>query len=177
MTLRNDELFSPDCPDDHAKKLVVNYALRGLVDGRGTYSPDKLLARQHAVFLEWLAAVHEHQSTFSCGFYEWLCRGCDSAFVFRPGDLVEFGGRYCVVVRRRTREVTWVNSWRIRCGMPVQDSWPQPVTMVELKDADGRVSIPDALCESIAPADIPPEIFALACGKAKDCPMMKGGCE
>lgn len=174
MTLRNDQLFSPDCPDDRAKRLVTNYALRGLVDGRGSYSPDRLLAMQHAVYEEWLTAMRESGAKFDCGFYEWLCRECDSAFVFRPGDLVEFGGLYCVVVRRRTKEVTWVNKWRLRNGMPVQDSWPQRVTMVELKNAEGRVSTPDALCESIAPAGIPPEVFALACRRAKDCPMLSG---
>ena len=177
MNLRNDELFSPGCPDDHAKKLVVNYALRGLVDGRGSYSSDRLLTMQYVAYEGWLAAMRESSPKFDCGFYEWLCRGCDSAFVFKPGDLVGFGDRYCVVVRRRTREVTWVNSWRIRCEAPTTENWPQPVTMVELKDSSGKVFVVDALCSSIEPAAIPPEIFALACGRAKDCPMMKGGCE
>jgi len=173
--MRNDELYSPNCPDDHAKKLVTNYVLRGLVDGRGTYSPDKLLARQHAVFLEWLAAVHESHPLFACGFYEWLCRNCDAAFVFKPGDLVKYDGRYCVVAQRRTREVTWVNSWHMRGAFTLQEPWPLPIREVELKDPDGKVFVVDALHGSVEPADIPPEVFALACGRAKDCPMLKGG--
>ena len=173
--MRNDELFSPDCPNDRAQKLVMNYALRGLGDNRGTYSSDKLLAKQHAVFLEWLAAVRGSTTSFDCGFYEWLGRSCDAAFALRPGDLVKYSGVYCVVARRRTREVTWVNSWRLRNGMPVQEPWPQPMREVELKDPDGKVFIVDVLNGSVEPADIPPEVFALACGRAKDCPMMKGG--
>ena len=171
--MRNDELFSPGCSDESAKKLVMNYALRGLVDNRGSYAPEKLLARQHEVYEEWLAALHETSSGFSCGFYEWLCRSGDSAFVLKPGDLVGFGDRYCVVVRRRTHAVTWVSSWRLRNGMPTEVSWPQPVTSVELKDAGGKSIVVDALCGSVVPAAIPPEVFALACGRAKDCPMMK----
>lgn len=165
--MRNDELFSPGCPDDHAKKLVMNYALRGLLGERGTYSPEDLLARQHAVYAEWLAAMQESRPKFDCGFYEWLGRCGDSAFLFKPGDLVRFGDHYCVVVRRHTREVTWVVKWRVRNGTLEQDSWPQQATVVELKDADGRVIAVDALCASVVPADIPPEVFALACEKAK----------
>lgn len=174
--MKNYELFSPHCPNDHAKRLVKGYAMRGLLDDRGTYSPDKLLARQQAVYLEWLAAVRKSKSDFDCGFYEWLCRDRDSAFVFKPGDLVKFDGRYCVVVRRFLG-MSWVDNWRMRDGMPTQEPWPQPLDTVELKDSDGRTSFADALAGSIEPADIPPEIFALACGKAKDCPMMNGGCE
>lgn len=101
--MRNDELFSPRCPDNHAKKLVMGYALRGLIE-RGSYTQDGLLIRQHTAYAEWLAEMREASPKFECGFYEWLCRDCDSAFVFKPGDLVKFEGRYCVVVRRRTRE-------------------------------------------------------------------------
>lgn len=175
--MRNDELFSPNCPDNHAKKLVDGYVMRGLTDGRGAYSIDRLLARQHAVYEEWMAAVRESTTSFDCGFYEWLNRICDAAFVFKPGDLVKYNGLYCVVARRRTREVTWVNSWRLRNGMPVQEPWPQPMREVELKDPDGKVFIVDVLNGSVEPTDIPPEVFALACEKARECPMMKGGCE
>lgn len=173
--MRNDELFSPACKNDHLKRLVNGYVLRGLLDDRGSYSPSKLLARQHAVYLEWLAAVHEGCSTFSCGFYEWLCRDCDAAFIFKPGDLVKHDGRYCVVTRRCPDGVKWVNSWRLRCGMPTLGLWPQRLNTVELKDPDGHTYTVSALAGNTEPADIPPEVFTLACGKAKDCPMMKGG--
>ena len=173
--MRNDELFSPNCPDDHAKKLAKFYVMRGLTDERGTYFADTLLARQNAVYEEWLAAVRGSTTSFDCGFYEWLGRSCDAAFALRPGDLVKYSGVYCVVARRRTREVTWVISWRLRNGMPVQEPWPQPMREVELKDPDGKVFIVDVLNGPVEPADIPPEVFALACEKAKGCPMMKGG--
>jgi hypothetical protein len=175
--VRNDELFSPNCQDDKAKKLVNGYVMRGLTDDRGSYSPSKLLARQHAVYLKWLATVHEYSPTFSCGFYEWRCRSCDAAFIFKPGDLVKYDGRYCVVVRRCPSGVGWANSWRLRYGMPSLGLWPDQMTAVELKDPDGRTYTVDALDRNIEPADIPPEVFALACGKAKNCPMMKGGTE
>lgn len=174
--MRNDELFSPHCPDEHAKNLVESYVMRGLVDGRGTYWPNKLLARQYDVYLEWLAAVRESADGFNrCGFYEWLSRDCDAAFVFKPGDLVKHDGHYCVVVRRCPSRVDWVNSWRLRSGTPTQEPWPDSLNTVELKDSDGRTCVVNALAEGIEPADIPPEVFALACGRAKECPMMKGG--
>lgn len=173
--MRNDELFSPHCQDYNVKVLVKCYVMRGLMDDHGSYSPRKLLARQHDVYLGWLAAVHGYHSLFSCGFYEWLSRGCDAAFVFKPGDLVKYNGRYCMVTKRCPSGVDWEGSWRFRYGMPVLEAWPKRLNTVELKDSDGKVSIVDVLCGSIEPADIPPEVFALACGKAKDCPMMKGG--
>lgn len=174
--MRNEELFSPGCPVAHAKKLVMDYVLRGLTDDRGTYFPDRLLAKQHAVYEEWLTAIREFKPDFDCDFYEWLGRSGDAAFVFRPGDLVKHDGRYSVVVRRCTQS-GWMNHWHIRNRMPVQDVWPLPLCAIELKDPDGRTCVVDALAENIEPADIPPEVFALACGKAKNCPMVKGDCE
>lgn len=174
--MRNDELFSPHCQDANTKALVMGYVMRGLLDNNGAYTRDRLLARQYAVYEEWLAAIRESSSGFVCGFYEWLSRGCDAAFMLKPGDLVRFGDRYYVVIRRRTRELTWESSWRIRNGRPVNlVGWPKPVTEVELKDSSGKVIIVDVLRGSVEPADIPLEVFALACEKAKGCPMMKGG--
>ena len=175
--MRNDELFSPGCQNDHANSLVNGYVMRGLIDDRGSYSPGKLLARQHDVYLEWLATVHKYSPTFSCGFYEWQCRSCDAAFVFKPGDLVKLDGLYCVVVRRCPDGVDWEDNWRLRYGMPAMVPWPKQLSTVELKDPNGRTYTVNALAGNIKPADIPSEIFALACGKAKDCPMMKGGVE
>lgn len=174
--MRNDELYSPSCPDARAKKLVNGYVLRGLA-ADGTYPLPGLLARQHAVYLEWLAAMRERRPKFDCGFHEWMSRSCDSAFVFRPNDLVKYGGRYHVVVRRCPRGVDWEDVWRLRNGMPSRESWPRPASAVELKDPDGRALVVDALAAGVEPADIPPEVFSLACGKAKGCPMMKGGAE
>ena len=107
--MRNDELFSPGCPVEHAQNLVLNYALRGLLDGRKCYEPGELLNMQYKVYLEWLAELRASNSDFSCGFYEWMARQADSAFVFRPGDLVKYNGRYCVVVARLTRNISWIN--------------------------------------------------------------------
>lgn len=175
--MRNDELFRPDCPVKGVKELVKAYVLRGLADSSGAYMEDQLLARQHAIYEGWLTAMRERFPKFECGFYEWLGRRCDAAFVFQPGNLVKFDGRYCMVVRRRTHEVTWTTEWRLRRGAPTVVAWPREVRSVELKDPSGNVFIVDALCASIEPSDIPPEVFALACGRAKDCPMMKGGAE
>lgn len=172
--MRNYELYSPACPDEHAKKLVLSYALRGVLDDRRCYTDEKLLAAQCKIYEEWLAAIRESSMGFDCDFYEWLSRTIDAAFIFKPGDLVKYGGRYCMVVRRETRNMGWTNSWRVRNGKPVQRTWPNPACAVELKDPDGRAYTVNALTESLEPADIPPEVFALACGRAKDCPMMKG---
>ena len=173
--MKNSELFNPGCPAEHAKKLVKAYALRGLLDNCGAYKWDKLLAMQNAVYTEWLAAVRASTTSFNCDFYEWLGCDCDSAFVFRPGDLVKHDGHYCVVVRRHPSGVDWANSWHLRNGIVVKETWPQPLRTVELKDADGHVSVENALAENIEPTDFPPEVFALACRKAKDCPILKGG--
>lgn len=175
--MRNDELFSLNCPDKHADKLVTGYAMRGLLDKRGAYYPEDMLARQHAIYEEWLAAIRESRQDFTCGFYEWLSRSCDAAFVFKPGDLVKHAGRYCVVVQRYLLGAGWVNSWRLRDGRPTEMPWPKSLCAVELKDSDGSTRLVDVLAGGIEPADIPPEVFALACGRAKDCPMMKGGAE
>lgn len=173
--MRNDELFSPHCPVNHAERLVLAYVLHGMTDVRKSYRPEHLLAKQHAVYEEWLADVRKVTTSFDCGFYEWLRRDCDAAFVFKPGDLVKHDGRYCVVTRRRTYGVGWTNRWRILNGMTVNEPWPHPMREVELKDPDGKVFLIDGMHESIEPADIPPEVFALACEKAKGCPMMRGG--
>lgn len=172
--MRNDELFSPNGPDNRVKKLVMGYAMRGILSKQGTYYPEHLLARQFGLYEEWLAAMRESTTGFDCGFYEWLGRDCDAAFVFKPGDLVKHNGRYCVVVRRRVYGTDWVNSWRLRDGKPTQLSWPQSVREVELSDYDGDVFVVDVLHGHIEMAGIPPEVFELACEKAKNCPMMGG---
>ena len=173
--MRNDELFSPHCKDDQYSRLVLAYALRGLLDSRGAYRPQDLLSRQYAVYKDWLGEVRKHIPSFSCGFYEWLSRNCDSAFVFKPGDLVKHDGRYCVVTRWFLDGMSWVKRWRIRNGVPEQETWPHQMITVELKDPSGDTRTVSALAGGIEPADIPPEVFALACEKAKNCPMMKGG--
>lgn len=175
--MRNDELFSPVCPDIYAKRLVNGYVLRGLADKRGTYWSGVLLAKQHAVYEEWLSEMRKHDTSFVCGFYEWLGRDCDAAFIFKPGDLVMCSDRYYVVVQRLTNEVVWENCWRLRNGTFAREPWPSSMCNVELKDSAGQVSSVDVLCGSIEPADIPTEVFTLACARAKDCPIMKGGAE
>ena len=173
--MRNDELFSPGCPDDHAKRLVLNYALRGVLDNSGCYTPERLLAVQHGIYLEWLAALRASRDGFSCGFYEWLARGEDAAFIFKPGDLVKYNGRYCVVTSRSTYNIDWGSKWRVIDGRPANADWPHLLTALDVKEANGRVHCVNGLDNGLEPADIPPEVFALACGKAKDCPMLKGG--
>lgn len=175
--MRNDELFSPNCPDEHAKRLVMGYALRGLVDSIGCYSAEGLVNAQFRVYKEWLAAVRASKPGFSCGFYEWLARDADAAFIFRPGDLVKYDGRYCVVADRLTGGMGWVNKWRITGAVPAREEWPQTLAALDVREADGRTRCLNGLDNGLKPADIPPEVFALACGRAKDCPMMNGGAE
>lgn len=172
--MKNDELFTPR-PDTHSGQLILAYGLRGLLDERGAYRPQDLLACQYAVYEKWLAEAQRYLPGTSCDFYEWLHRDCDSAFIFKPGDLVKYDGRYCVVTRWNPDGISRANCWCIRNGAPTQETLPMPMTMIGLKDSNGHTRIADALSKSLEPADIPPEIFALACGKAKDCPMMKGG--
>lgn len=176
--MRNSELFSPACPDDHAKRLVLGYALRGVMDDRRHWSEERLLAAQYRVYEEWRAVLRKLNPGFTCCFHEWLARAEDSAFIFRPGDLVEYNGRYCVVMDRDARGIGWREKWRITTGTtPTKEDWPQQLTALTVKDADGRIYCPHGRACGLEPADIPPEVFELACRKAKECPMMKGGVE
>lgn len=172
--MKNSELYSPGCPDAHAKALVMAGPLRGLLDGRGSYSPEKLLGRQLIVFKEWLEATRKNNPDFCCSFYEWMDRNADSAFVVRPGQLVKWYGTYGVVSARLTQRVDWVNRWHVVSASLTKNAWPQPMKSIEVKAPDGQVRAIDALDTELEPADIPPEVFALACGRAKDCPMLKG---
>lgn len=52
---------------------------------------------------------------------------------------------------------------------------PASLRRLSVEYPDGSVHSIDAEDEGLEPADIPPEVFALACGRAKGCPMMKGG--
>lgn len=173
--MRNYELFTPRCLDEHAKRLVLGYALRGLLDDGGYYKEERLLAMQYGIYERWLADTRKWRPGFACGFYEWLLRNEDSAFIFRAGDLVKYNGRYCVVMNQLIVVPAWESKWRILDKKPRATDWPSQTTTLDVKEADGRIHCVNGLDGGLEPADIPPEVFALACGKAKDCPMLKGG--
>jgi hypothetical protein len=172
MGASNKELFGFNL--DAAKPLAVRYALRGVLDDRGTYRPDILLRRQLEIYTEWLAFARCSNvalAAYDCSFYEWSLREGDPAFLVKPGHLVMLDGAYAVVVGRVFPGIC--GCWRVRPdGTVANDTAPQTCTKVEVRFADGRTSHVDAL--KLKPADIPAEVFALACGKAADCPMMKG---
>ena len=173
--MKNSELYSLSCPDERIKGLVFKYAMREVLDGDGCYTDKGLLVAQYRVYEEWLAAVRKTKPGFVCCFHEWMSREGDYAFVLRPGDLVKYDGRYSVVGARLTGKdrVSWGSKWRLDGDVPVLADWPKPLDALSVKDADGRVFNVYGLGR-IESADIPPEVFALACGKAKDCPMLKG---
>lgn len=172
--MKNMELYSPACPDAHAKALVLAGPLRGLLDDRGCYCSEKLLEMQLEVFKEWREAAREGRPGFDCDFYEWMLREEDSAFVLKPGQLVKWDKGYGVVSARLTHGVGWVNHWHVVSASRTQNPWPQPMTMVQVKTPDGQAHTVNALDDGLEPSDIPPEIFALACGKARECPMLNG---
>ena len=159
--------------------LLRLYALRGILDNRSSYSLDALLKAQHRVYMDWLEHVKKtatRADLFSCSFYEWLLRNADTAFIVKPGDLVKYGGKFCLVKERTAP--SWCNAWRVADdGTMQQTEWPQPLCTVSLEFPDGLTMSYNASDEGLGPAGIPPEVFALACGRAKDCPMMKGGVE
>lgn len=173
--MKNMELYSPGCADAHAKALVLAGPLRGLLDDRGSYSGYKLLEMQLNVFREWREAARKDHPSFECSFYEWMIREEDSAFVLKPGQLVKWDKGYAVVSARLTHNIGWVNHCHVVSASLTNDDWPQPMKVVEMKTPDGQTHVVNALAKNIEPADIPPEVFALACGRAKDCPMLKGG--
>jgi hypothetical protein len=155
--------------------VVRRYALRGVVDERGAYRPEDMLKAQHRVYMDWLEHVKKtakRSDLFSCSFYEWQLRNADTTFVVRPGDLVKYRGVYCLVKDRT--DPSWCNAWRVVDGTVRQAEWPQPLCTINLEFPDGHEGYCNAEDSDLEPADIPPEVFALACGRAKDCPMLKG---
>lgn len=154
-------------------KMVLHYAMRGVLDNSGAYSLRGLLEAQHKVYKDWLATMKAHISHFECSFYEWGLRRADTAFTVKPGDLVKYNGTYCVV--RERHEPSWIDSWRIVGDIAQEARWPQPMCSIEVEHPDGSKHCYNAEDGGLEPADIPPEVFALACGRAKDCPIMKGG--
>lgn len=170
--MKNFEYYSPESRN----ALVLRYALRGVVDERGAYRPEDLLKAQYRVYGEWLARVNKGASesrVVGCTFYEWMLRSADVAFVVKPGDLVKYKGAYCIVKDRT--DPSWCNSWQVVAGAVQRTERPQQYRCFNLGFPDGRVICCDADDRELEPADIPPEVFALACSRAKDCPMMKGG--
>lgn len=155
--------------------VVRAYALRGVVDTRGAYSTDNLLKAQHRVYMDWLEHVKKtalRPDLFSCSFYEWLLRNADTAFVVKPGDLVKYKGQFCLVKEREP--ASWCNAWRVIDGTVQHVEWPLAICAIKLEFPDGHTSNYSAESSDLEPADIPPEVFALACKRAKDCPMIKG---
>lgn len=158
--------------------VVRRYALRGIVDKNGSYSPRDLLKAQYRVYEEWLAHVNRVASKpgmVGCSFYEWMLRDADSAFVVKPGDLVKYDGAYCIVKDRTGTDPSWCRSWQVVAGAAQQVDRPLPLCTVNLEFADGHVAYCNAEDPRLEPADIPPEVFALACGRARECPMLKEG--
>lgn len=155
--------------------LLRSYALRGVVDDRGLYSTGDLLKAQHKVYKDWLDTMRTYLNDFECPFYEWMLRGADTAFVVKEGDLVKYNGQYCVV--RRKFDPRWELSWCVVDGVVREVRRPTPLRNVTVEFPDGRTTLISADDGGLVPADIPPEVFALACGRAKDCLMMNRGTE
>ena len=170
--MKNYQLFTPSCGDEHLEGLVRRYALRDVFDGVG-YRNDDLLRKQREIYESWLAWAKATYPAVRCGFYEWMLRDADLGFIFRPGDLVKHGDTYCVVAGRNPPRVA--PAFRVE-GSEVrqEDAVRTDDYCVLLRDPLGKTRTVNVESADLMPADIPPEVFMLACGKAKDCPMMKG---
>lgn len=166
--MKNFEFYSAG----NRNPMVRRYALRGLLDKRGTYYPEQLLKAQHRVYRDWLDTMRYYLGGFECSFYEWMLREADTSFVVKEGDLVMYKRRYCVV--RRSLDPDWSDAWSVVDGVVRKVRRPNPLRSVSVEYPDGSVQSFDAEDDGFEPADIPPEVFALACGRAKGCPMMKG---
>ena len=150
--MRNYELFSPNCPYETVAELVRRYALRKVFDGVG-WSNAELLQRQHEIYEDWCGEDGEQ----NCGFYEWMLRDADLAFVLAPGDLVMYNGAYCVVTGRQAPGAE--DRPRICSkGFVRQAPWPKPAECVDLKTPDGRTRTVRVDDKGLKPADIPPEV-------------------
>ena len=174
--MKNYQLFHPDCPDEHLQTLVRRYALRSVCDGVGRCNKD-LLERQYEIYRSWLEWAQGGKGpVVRCDFYEWLLLHADYAFVLKPGDLVKYDESYCVVTSWQVRSPDCnQRGWRMSGSIVVCEDYPEQARCVNIRLTDGRTSTVNVENKSLKPADIPPEVFALACDRAKDCPMMKGG--
>lgn len=166
--MKNFEFYAPA----NKNQMVLHYALRGLLDKRGSYYPEELLKAQHRVYRDWLDTMKAYLNGFECPFYEWMLREADTSFVVKDGDLVMYERRYCVV--RRRFDPDWVDAWRVVGDAVREVRRPKPLRSVFVEYPDGSLHSINAEDADLEPADIPPEVFALACGRAKDCPMLKG---
>lgn len=169
--MKNFEFY--DVSNKHP--LLRSYALRGILNECNSYRASDLLKAQHKVYKDWLDTMRTYLNGFECPFYEWMIRDADTAFVVKEGDLVKYNGQYCVI--RRKFDPKWENFWCVVDGVVREVRRPHSLRTVTGEFPDGSVHRINAEDGGLKPADIPPEVFALACKRAKDCPMMKGGTE
>lgn len=134
-------------------------------------------------FKEWYARRVEEcgmtgdHSVFQPTFYWWANLDAKVAalpFAFMPGDLAVLNGKY-VVVEGRYEHTTIRQSYTMfneATGKFETMQYMDIPNSLQVRDSNGASGCVNYT--AIKFADIPQEIFKLACNKASTCPMMGG---
>lgn len=114
---------------------------------------------------------------FQPTFYWWASIDAKVAalpFAFSPGDLAVHNGKYVVVVGRLECSYNGqrANVFNERTGKFESMHYMEWSQHIQIKYPDGALKL--VHCTEIKFADIPQEIYKLACNKANTCPMMSG---
>ena len=137
----------------------------------------------YAKFKKWYTGRTEEcgmagdPSVFQPTFYWWSILNAEYAalpFAFEPGDLVMFDGKYAVA--EGLSESNCIRSNRTmfneETGKFETMEFMEFPSGLRIRDSNGCSGV--AAWRDVKFADIPQEIFKLACNKASTCPLMGG---
>lgn len=159
--LKNYEVLSPDCPHDGLRNLLRHYRSRLWAQDL-RQCPQEILRQQYEIYLEWKSfAEMSMGKDAECSFYEWLLRKADSAFIFKPGALVQYDGQYAIVDQIGYPYPTDV--WRIGDGdgQLHMVSVLRPAHYVMIKFSDNKTLAVEVSDVKLKPAGIPMEVLSL----------------
>lgn len=137
----------------------------------------------YAKFKKWYAKRVEecgltgNPSVFQPTFYWWdnlNARYVALPFAIEPGDLVMFNGKYAVVEGLSESSCTYSNQtmFNEETGKFETMQFMEFPCGLRIRDSNGCSCVANQ--RDVKFADIPQEIFKLACNKASTCPMMGG---
>lgn len=147
-------------------------------NAKENYNPAEAYGR----FCEWYYARARElglEDLFRPTYYWWINQSAEYhtvTFIFKPGDLAMYNGDYVVVEGIESDNSKYgydrtnmfdEDNGKFRAMRVVR--WPNGL---KIRTATGFITTVEA--RSLKFADIPQEIFKLACNKASTCPMMGG---
>lgn len=112
---------------------------------------------------------------FKIPYYLWLVEEAKNyamPFLYEVGDLVRHNGKYCIYEGAESKTTYREATVFIQEEMCFRSVYIMCAPrLAGYKEASGKSYVDDAEC--FHPADIPEDIFKLACSKAMECPMLK----